>query len=377
MMFESYLSSAIPSSTDADLAGPESATTLGNWLDGTPYPMCNPKDADLAAIEKYYEIESFPTIIVICPDKTIREIQPIPADDIYSIVLTHQCPSKILVDLRLETLEGKSFTTDGNFTFNVLLKNQGFYDINQATITAKDGKDNTLAQMPLNQSLKPYEFSDPLIFNVNNVPADIDSMNFDFLTESDNLPDNNKKAFKVNNYLPEKAISLPYFENFDDNAGELPKNIGMDCYLTTGLYKLYNGFNDLEKLIGANDQITNAVLIPFIDIVTFLNSQTGIMIQGNFNCSAASKIQMEFDYSYAQREESSNDIIEVVASTNSGCILGKCVEEARKRFENIRAYSYSFLPRIFFTMEACYSGFNFDCRLAECSGWISFRAWLR
>ena len=56
------------STTTADLEGTGSNTT-GNWIDGTLYPMI-----DDASIANVYQIAYYPTIYMICPDGTIREV---------------------------------------------------------------------------------------------------------------------------------------------------------------------------------------------------------------------------------------------------------------------------------------------------------------
>jgi len=56
------------STTAADLVGTGS-NTLGNWVEGTHYPII-----DNAQIANSYQINYFPTLYSICPDRTVTEI---------------------------------------------------------------------------------------------------------------------------------------------------------------------------------------------------------------------------------------------------------------------------------------------------------------
>lgn len=42
--------------------------TLGNWVEGTPYPIIDQGGADIAAL---YGVDGFPTVLLICPDGNI------------------------------------------------------------------------------------------------------------------------------------------------------------------------------------------------------------------------------------------------------------------------------------------------------------------
>lgn len=46
--------------------------TQGDWVTGTPYPICDPSAAQEPAFSTAYDIGFFPTIFLVCPDKKIR-----------------------------------------------------------------------------------------------------------------------------------------------------------------------------------------------------------------------------------------------------------------------------------------------------------------
>lgn len=60
--------------------------TIGDWVSGTNYPII-----DGTAISSIYQIGSYPTIVMVCPDRKIKEVGTLPADGLYSNVT--DCPS--------------------------------------------------------------------------------------------------------------------------------------------------------------------------------------------------------------------------------------------------------------------------------------------
>jgi hypothetical protein len=59
---------------DNDMKGTGS-NTKGNWLNGTPYPMCNPQKADADKINTDYKIKGFPTMYLICAaNKKVKDV---------------------------------------------------------------------------------------------------------------------------------------------------------------------------------------------------------------------------------------------------------------------------------------------------------------
>ena len=62
------------STTMSDLEG-TGGNTLGDWITNTHYPII-----DDAAIAQAYQISYFPTLYLVCPDKTVTEIGQVSAD---------------------------------------------------------------------------------------------------------------------------------------------------------------------------------------------------------------------------------------------------------------------------------------------------------
>lgn len=76
--------------TDADMKG-QTTGSQGDWLTGTPYPMCNPTKAEISVFNKAYNIQYFPSIYMICPDKKTTLLGQLTIDKIYKKMML-QCP---------------------------------------------------------------------------------------------------------------------------------------------------------------------------------------------------------------------------------------------------------------------------------------------
>lgn len=67
-----------PTTTSADLHGDPASISAGNsmgdWVTGSPYPIVDITSADATAFDANYNIQYFPTLYMICPDKKTTEL---------------------------------------------------------------------------------------------------------------------------------------------------------------------------------------------------------------------------------------------------------------------------------------------------------------
>ena len=104
------------STTDDNMNGIGSGAQ-GNWLAGTLYPMCNPSAATLNPFFGSYDIRGYPTVYIVCPDRTIRMVGTQPAAVLYSFI-TSKCPDKILVEVSPSSITGKLMSCSKSFDFD-------------------------------------------------------------------------------------------------------------------------------------------------------------------------------------------------------------------------------------------------------------------
>ncbi len=106
--------------------------TLGDWTAGVPYPIVND-----ASMNSFLNINYFPTIYMICQDRTIREAGQINATSMYNF--HNQC-AKPVGDHNAGMSEYKGYDDvvcgDFSFTPRVRLTNQGAEIMTEATLTA-------------------------------------------------------------------------------------------------------------------------------------------------------------------------------------------------------------------------------------------------
>lgn len=63
-----------------------SGNTTGNWVSGTPYPICNPEGIERSQILNNYAVNYYPMIYGICPDKKVTLLGTQSASTLYNHV---------------------------------------------------------------------------------------------------------------------------------------------------------------------------------------------------------------------------------------------------------------------------------------------------
>jgi hypothetical protein len=287
----------------------------GNWLSGTPYPMCNPAQAAATTFNNDYEVGYFPTVYMICPDRTIKEVGQLSAVDLWAQVSpTPQCPAKINVDAAATDIDGKLISCTGAFAIDLTLKNRGFNNLTSATITAKNGA-TTVGTSNWTGNLTTYQTANTTLnlTGVNNY----DSLEIEIVAAGDQITTNNKFTVYVDNYTNANASALPYNENMDGGT-KMPTKFGFENVSAMGMFGFYDGIAGSTKLKGSNGSDTKGVF------VNFYNQQPGaigILTLGNFNTSTTSNyLYLDFDYASAAYTAATpeNDKLEIVVSTDCG-----------------------------------------------------------
>lgn len=118
------------STTLADLQGTGNST-LGDWTAGTHYPILDDRD-----IAEAYQINFFPTLFMVCPDRRVYQMGQISTNQIYDMGAT--CPlangSNNASLLSYEGFEG-NICENVHFPPSILMQNMGEEPLTSATIT--------------------------------------------------------------------------------------------------------------------------------------------------------------------------------------------------------------------------------------------------
>ncbi len=124
----------------ADLHG-TGGDTQGDWVTGVDYPIIDPPANIIDPFGIAYGIAYFPTIYMICPNRTITEVGTETASVLYTNKGNCPAPASIPNDGALLNYTGAT-STCGNLDMKVRIQNNGTSPLTACTITAKNG--NTL-----------------------------------------------------------------------------------------------------------------------------------------------------------------------------------------------------------------------------------------
>lgn len=147
-------------------------TGMGDWSDGISYPLAN--DDNIAGIinQGYY-----PTIILICPDRTVTEVGQLNTAAHYSASQNCGSASTNANDGQLLSYLGETSTCD-DVQLEVLLQNYGTTNLTSATISAYDGG-NQVATTNWTGNLAPYEVAEVVVGTVTPAGATTYSIEID------------------------------------------------------------------------------------------------------------------------------------------------------------------------------------------------------
>lgn len=129
--------------TTADATMYDGAGAIGNWIvptagDTVPFPMANPASGPANAINNDYEIAAFPTLYVICPNRSVSTFsQSLTVAQIYAKAAA--CPvASQPVDVAAFSYSGGAISC-GDLPVSAKIQNMGTGNLTSATVTAKKG----------------------------------------------------------------------------------------------------------------------------------------------------------------------------------------------------------------------------------------------
>lgn len=79
--------------TSADLHG-NTSSSMGDWVSGVNYPIIDPSGSEIAALDQLiaeYGISYFPTLFMICPSKSVYQVNPQTAAGLYATKAEYGC----------------------------------------------------------------------------------------------------------------------------------------------------------------------------------------------------------------------------------------------------------------------------------------------
>jgi len=276
------------------------SNTQGNWVSGTPYPMCNPASAQINPFNSNYAIAYFPTIYMICPNRTITEVGQVTTAQLYAAKTSCPAAASQANDPALLSYTGTK-TTCSAATISVVLQNNGTSALTACTITAMDGA-NQVAQINWSGNLATYATQNVTVGTATLIATT--NLNIS-ITSADNNAANNTLTQTITFKSPS---SLPVAEGFESSTS----------FPSTWDQSNANG-DAVEWTVSASvGGFGNSSNSAYLEIY---NSPSGNIDDLNttiYNFQfSTTPITLTFDVAYAQYQ-TENDKLDVRASTNCG-----------------------------------------------------------
>lgn len=317
--------------TDDDIQH-ESANSLGNWLEGTVFPVCNPSWEELEPFSNAYRYEFVPTLYLVCPNRSVIEIVEYQymnvdysyktAEEVYSYIKSFSCPISTNVEVELSQLifTKPLISFDGVISLDWQAQNRGAKDIDSVAVQLK--ADNLLAGSYTWQTkLEPYALTEKISMQTSQMPAGTAYLNFELLPYSDNgqEPVAVTRPFKIAVYSENNKYYSHFSEDFD-SQDKLPALFGLSPAIANEMYEIVGTLNATgsSKVVGADGKQTNAICIPFYRLDPQKALYSGIMSVGHFSTKDIDSAIFEFDLSYALPSQViyQSDGLELVTSYN-------------------------------------------------------------
>jgi hypothetical protein len=173
----------------------DAGTGAGDWSIGISYPLIN--DNALAGIinQAYY-----PTVIMICPDRTVTEVGQQTTANLFSATSSCEAAISNTNDGKIISYTGET-STCADVELSIVLQNFGSDNLTSATISAYDGG-TQVATVNWTGSIAPYAVEEVVIGNVT------PSGNTNYSIEIDDVDDD-----VSNNVLTQAIGEAPITDN--------------------------------------------------------------------------------------------------------------------------------------------------------------------
>lgn len=203
-----------------------------DWLTGTPYPM-----AVYSPIGAVFNQSYYPTIVVICPDRTVTEIGQASVAQFYAAAQGCGAASTATNDARMFDYLGDTESC-GEVNVDVLIQNYGSANLTSATVKAYIGG-TEVASQAWTGNLAPYAVAEV------NVGAITITQNETLVIEIDEADDN-----VANN---SSSVNLSY--TTVDHYGNVTVTINFDQYPEETSWEIVD---DNGAVIGSGGPYTTA-----------------------------------------------------------------------------------------------------------------------
>ncbi len=306
--------------------------TKGNWLNGTPYPVCNPTTS---AVPDAYQVSAYPTLYMVCSDKKVVQLST-PTEAQLLAIMSLNCPAQTYaLDLGIVALVNTT-VCNSSFPPIVSVKNNGSTSINSCTFSySLNGGTNQVYTWTGNlAAAQSTSVTLPLITSVGSGNQTLQVSISNINGSNDQNPANNTGSYQVNINMT-GGLTLPFNEGFASSG--FPASgwtiANPDNGLTWARSGSFGGFglSNSSAYINAYNYTTKG--------------QTDELILPPFNLSGANNPVFTFDLAYgllfgAMDEEK----LEVLASADCGTTWVSIYEKSGQVLSTANAGLFEFTP---------------------------------
>ncbi|MES2592174.1 MAG: T9SS type A sorting domain-containing protein [Bacteroidota bacterium] len=297
--------------TDAQLTGTNAGNTYagssqGNWVAGTPYPIVNLSTATTgaSAFMTDFNIGYFPTIYMVCPDRSVTLVGPVSTAALYAAksacgVATAAVDGEMITALQYN----KNLASCDSVTPTFRLANIGTTPLTSATITLSvDGT----SQKTINWtgSLATYESTTVTGVKVGSLTPGTHAISA-VISSPNGIADptvaNNSTTASFLIYPP---VGGAFISETFESAG-----IPNDWAIVAG------GNTTWEEDLTVGYSSTASAKLPFYNIGS---GQVDYLVLAPMSFAGGSVATLSFKVAYAQYSSSNTDRLQVEVSTNCG-----------------------------------------------------------
>lgn len=314
--------------TLADLNG-TTGGTQGDWVTGTPYPIINPSAAATTTFNTNYAIGYFPTIYMICPDRSITEVGQASTATLYAAksacsVATAPLDAQVMLSTALNT----SLASCDSVTPTFRIGNVGTTTLTSATITLKvDGV--TQKVFPWTGSLATYANTTVTGQKVGSLTPGSHTITCEISN-----PNGGSDATSSNNSETASFIIYPA------TGGALT----VQSFEASGLPTAWSISNGGDALTWENATVgyssSKSMKVMWYNIPS---GDVDIVTLDPMSFTGATGHSLTFDVAYRQYS-TENDRLQVEVSTNCGTTWTSAYNKAGTTLSTLAASTTSFVP---------------------------------
>ncbi len=283
------------------------SSTKGDWTDGVTFPLILTVSPNDDQVLTDYDINYFPTIYLICPDRKVTEVGQQNATNLHNAALG--CPA-----LSTTSIDANIFGTPSLFGIcgsyspsPLVIQNYGSTTLTSCDVIIKiDG--NAFDTLAWSGSLAKYEVDDVTLPQITGISSGTHTLTFELINPNDTTDENvanNTSTVNFSGAMPD--TTMPLTEGFE-NATFPPA----EWVVKSG--HLGNTW-DRTTEAGGFGNTSNSAYIPFYDISSGDIDDFYLL---PVDLTGVASANLTFNVAYARYDVNSSDNLRVQVSKNCG-----------------------------------------------------------